>query len=354
MLQVLTKNRKDEIRRSKLDMLSHRRPYRAAEARLRVVEEKLKAGTWIFDFETSEVIWSEGLFKLFGLDPNTVVPTLDLFKSLIHPDDRLVHASFNEMADDSRIRDRKFRLIRPDGRLLHVHNLAEPHFDRGGRLTLLFGIAIDISATEHFRSGLQAQQQVTEILRELAAGSVWRADRDGKLKDLEHWSRLTGQTFEEARDWSRLAAIHPDDHAHFRDAWQRATDNAREFQSRIRVRLKNGRYVTVAARGLPIRDEGGEVMEWVGFSEIIGPSNYDEMDMQPAQIRAARALLDWSGPELAERAGISFSTLRRMEKAVDSVQIDNVAKVRNALIENGIAFHDDGSGRLGVSFIVGR
>jgi len=334
-------------------MLSHRRPYRAAEARLKVVEEKLRAGTWIFDFETAEVIWSEGLFKLFGLDSNTVVPTLDLFKSLIHPDDRLVHSSFNEMAEDSRIRDRKFRLIRPDGRLLHVHNLAEPHFDRSGRLTLLFGIAIDITATEHFRSGLQTQKQVIEILRDLAAGSVWRADRDGKLKDLEHWSRLTGQTMEEARDWTRLAAIHPDDHDHFRNAWQRATSNAREFQSRIRVRLKSGQYVTVAARGLPIRDEGGDVLEWVGFSEITGPS-MGEADMQPAQIRAARALLDWSGPELAERAGISFSTLRRMEKAVESVQIDNVAKVRNTLIENGIGFHDDGSGRLGVSFVTER
>ena len=315
-----------------------------------MVEEKLKAGTWIFDFETSEVIWSEGLFKLFGLDPNTVVPTLDLFKSLIHPDDRLIHASFTEMAEDTRVRDRKFRLIRPDGRLLHVHNLAEPYFDRSGRLTLLFGIAIDITTAEQVRSDLQNQERVIEILRELAAGSVWRADRDGKLKDLEHWSRLTGQTIEEARDWSRLAAIHPDAHEHFRSAWQKATDSAREFQSRIRVRLKTGRYVTVAARGLPIRDEGGDVMEWVGFSEITGPS-IGEADMQPAQIRAARALLDWSGPELAERAGISFSTLRRMEKAVESVQIDNVAKVRNTLIENGIAFHDDGGGRLGVSVV---
>lgn len=332
-------------------MLSYRRPYRTADARLKVVEERLKAGTWIFDFETSEVIWSEGLFKLFGLDANTVVPTLDLFKSLIHPDDRLVHASFNEMAEDSRIRDRKFRLIRPDGRLLHVHNLAEPHFDRSGRLTLLFGIAIDITAGEHFRADLKAQQQVTEILQQLAAGSVWRADRDGKLKDIEHWSRLTGQTIEEAHDWTRLEAIHPDDRSNFLDAWHRAIASAREFQSRIRVRLRSGRYVTVAARGLPIRDEGGEVLEWVGFSEITGPSSPSEPDMQPAQIRAARAMLDWSGPELAERAGISFSTLRRMEKAVESVQIDNVSKVRNTLVENGITFHDDGGGRLGVSWV---
>jgi PAS domain S-box-containing protein len=330
-------------------MLSSKRPFRAAEARLRVVEEKLRAGTWIFDFETGEAIWSDGLFKLFGLDPAAVVPTLDLFKSLIHPDDRLVHASFSEMANDARVRDRTFRLIRPDGRLLHVHNRAEPHFDRTGRLLLLFGTAIDVTAAEQARSELQIQQQITDVLRQRAATSVWRADRDGKLRDLEHWSRLTGQSMEEARDWDRLAAIHPDDRVHFREAWRRAIDNGREFRAQIRVKLTSGTYVGVSARGLPVRDEAGEVSEWIGLSDIKSLTGASEAQIQPAQIRAARALLEWSGPELAERSGISFSTLRRMEKSVTSVQADKVTKVRNALAEHGVSFQHDDTGKIGVT-----
>jgi len=36
-------------------------------------------------------------------------------------------------------------------------------------------------------------------------------------------------------------------------------------------------------------------------------------EMAPAQIRAARSLLGWEGPRLAEAAGVSPSTIRRLE-----------------------------------------
>ena len=36
--------------------------------------------------------------------------------------------------------------------------------------------------------------------------------------------------------------------------------------------------------------------------------------LAPNQIRAARALLGWSGPALAAAAGVSLSTVRRIEE----------------------------------------
>ena len=36
--------------------------------------------------------------------------------------------------------------------------------------------------------------------------------------------------------------------------------------------------------------------------------------LAPNQIRAARALLGWSGPALAAAAGVSLSTVRRVEE----------------------------------------
>ena len=41
------------------------------------------------------------------------------------------------------------------------------------------------------------------------------------------------------------------------------------------------------------------------------------MKIESAPIRAARALLDWSGPQLAEASGVSLATIRRAENGKD-------------------------------------
>lgn len=330
-------------------MTSSRRPFRNADLKLKMLEERLKLGTWIFDSEGSEAIWSDGLFRLLGMDPGAVVPTIDLLMSLMHPDDRLGHATTAELVTDPRIRNRRFRLIRPDGRLLHIQNHAEPHFDRNGRLSFLVGVAVDVTDEENLQLRLREQQQVTEIIDELGAGHIWRADRHGKLKDVRHWGELTGQSHEDARDWSKLSAIHPDDRATFRAAWEKAINTRSEYRSTVRVRNAAGQYLTVVGRGMPAKLVDGEITEWLGFSQIIGPSLSDRNDLKPAQIRAARALLDWSAQELADRAGVSFSTLRRMEKSTDTIQENMIAKVRAVLMENGILLYDDGRGRIGAT-----
>ena len=59
-----------------------------------------------------------------------------------------------------------------------------------------------------------------------------------------------------------------------------------------------------------------------------------------AQIRAARALLDWNGAELAKAAGLSLQTIRRMESAIGPERSSamNVEAVQHALEGAGVVF----------------
>lgn len=58
------------------------------------------------------------------------------------------------------------------------------------------------------------------------------------------------------------------------------------------------------------------------------------------QIRAARSLLRWTGKELAEKAGVGFSTLMRLEveNGVPSAQAKTLEALRKAFEEAGIEF----------------
>ena len=59
-----------------------------------------------------------------------------------------------------------------------------------------------------------------------------------------------------------------------------------------------------------------------------------------AQIRAGRALVDWTGAQLAEAAGVSLQTIRRMEGDVGTGRssVANVQAVRRALEDAGVVF----------------
>jgi transcriptional regulator with XRE-family HTH domain len=63
-------------------------------------------------------------------------------------------------------------------------------------------------------------------------------------------------------------------------------------------------------------------------------------DLTAAQIRAARALLDWTQPRLAEATKLSVPTIRRMESArgPSASTEANVEAVRRALETAGVVF----------------
>jgi transcriptional regulator with XRE-family HTH domain len=72
------------------------------------------------------------------------------------------------------------------------------------------------------------------------------------------------------------------------------------------------------------------------------------MLLTASQIRAARALLEWSQPQLAEAAGLSMMSIRRMEGPSGPGQrsAGNVEAVRKALDDAGVIFisADDAAG----------
>jgi predicted transcriptional regulator len=68
------------------------------------------------------------------------------------------------------------------------------------------------------------------------------------------------------------------------------------------------------------------------------------------QIKAARALLDWSQEELASAAAVSVPTIKRLEAQDGTLggRIETGAKIGAALEKAGIEFIDENGGGLGV------
>ena len=75
------------------------------------------------------------------------------------------------------------------------------------------------------------------------------------------------------------------------------------------------------------------------------------MSLMAAQIRAARALLDWSQQQLSEESGVSLATIRRIEspRGPDRSTAPNKEAIRRSLEKGGVLFlPKDNQGGAGV------
>lgn len=104
-------------------------------------------GSWEWDLDTQEVVWSEQMFHLLGADPATTSPTLELYRSRVHPDDLAdldkeiaeIVARGDEYQSDQ-------RLIRFDGEIINVRSRARTILDERGKPTKMIGTTQDITA----------------------------------------------------------------------------------------------------------------------------------------------------------------------------------------------------------------
>src|SRR5580704_11709401 len=71
-------------------------------------------------------------------------------------------------------------------------------------------------------------------------------------------------------------------------------------------------------------------------SYFMAPS--ESAPITPAQIRAARALLDWSQDHLAERAAVGLSTVRDYEKERRGGDVAGAKLIRQVLEDHGVVF----------------
>jgi predicted transcriptional regulator len=72
--------------------------------------------------------------------------------------------------------------------------------------------------------------------------------------------------------------------------------------------------------------------------------------MQGEQIRAARALLSWTASDLAEKSGVSYPTIQRLDATRGSVsgRFSTVETIRKTFEAQGIQFLESGEVAAGV------
>ncbi len=175
-----------------------------AEEALRLSEQDLKEaqavahiGNWKWNLGTREVIWSDGMYRIFGIDQNSYTGRLgDVIAKVIHPEDLhvVLPSNAHTFVEKNPV---EYRIILPDKSIRHIWaKSGDAILDDQGNPLMLTGIAQDITERK------LAENQLAQLSRavEQSPVSIVIAGIDGRIEYVNpKFTALNGYSLDEVR-----------------------------------------------------------------------------------------------------------------------------------------------------------
>lgn len=136
----------------------------ALEALLKCSEEVAQTGSWDWHLDTGRLLWSDNLYRIFGLEPGGITPTLDYMLDQVHPHDRERVEREVEPKRGGRIRPLEYRIVRPGGVVRHIRASQAVIEEADGRPRRIVGSVQDITDRHRDERTIAAHLAVAEAL----------------------------------------------------------------------------------------------------------------------------------------------------------------------------------------------
>lgn len=137
----------------------------ATVASLRETQSIATLGSWKWNIQTGEVIWSDEQYRIYGYEPGAVARTYQTFRDSIHPDDRdRVMAAVRDALDDKKPYDTEFRILRDNGDIRFLHAQAVVRRNAAGEPEGMVGTILDITESKQAEDTIKASLKEKEVL----------------------------------------------------------------------------------------------------------------------------------------------------------------------------------------------
>lgn len=152
-----------------------------------------RMGSWQWEVATNQVIWSDQLYRLYGLEPGSVELDYDAFLDRVHPEDRPeAERAIRQSYETGEPFSFRHRIVRPEGAVRTL--LARGRVDRAPNGEPLRLIGTDQDITEQ----VEAERVAVRLERETAGRVAAEAARDRVEHVLES---MTDAFVAVDRDW---------------------------------------------------------------------------------------------------------------------------------------------------------
>jgi PAS domain S-box-containing protein len=127
-------------------------------------EQLSETGSWDWDLRTNDLLWSDNLFRLFGLEPGEITPTPELVAEQTHPDDRERVIQYIAAAREGDASPFAYRIVRKGGDVRHFRSTVMVVERSAAGPIRLIGSVQDLTERRRTERELAAHTAVSEAL----------------------------------------------------------------------------------------------------------------------------------------------------------------------------------------------
>lgn len=298
-----------------------------SEVGFRQLADAMPQIVWVTDAEGKNEYRNERWFEYTGLKPNSQGANEDELAKVIHPDDMpLMNAAWAEAARNGRPFQMEFRLRRLNAETYRWFLARSvPIRDDSGNILRWFGTSTDIDDQKQTQARIQASEQIYRAIGESIDYGVWVCDAAGRNTYASpSFLKLVGLSQEQCSEFGWGDVLHPEDADRTIAAWKQCVRDGGRWDVEHRFRGVDGKWHSILARGVPVRDAHGKVTCWVGINLDIG--NLKEAEKS---LRELNATLE---QRVAERSAAAEK--RAVDLATSEQELRNQSLVMQSILNS--------------------
>jgi PAS domain S-box-containing protein len=258
-----------------------------SNSRLEEAQRMANVGHYSWNLIENRVIWSDEVYRIYGLDPQQGPIDLAKVSEMIHPEDReLVFRAAEEALQSELPADIEHRLVRPDGEVRTIHSVGTVKRDTSGRPYEMFGTAQDITDRKRSEEALKQSQFYLSEGQRLAHMGSWAFNDSGHYWSEELYKIYGLDPQNGAPTVERyLELIHPQDRTSMAETIKRMQEEHCGFDQIERIVRPDGQLRYIRAVAVPVIEQGV-------FKGFIGTTmDVTEQEQLTQELRREKAYL---------------------------------------------------------------
>ncbi len=245
-----------------------------SEALYKQAQALAHIGNWSIDLENNTIFWTDELYRIYGLEPQSIVLSYDTFMEMVHPEDRALVKAFTFQAIKAKAPFEMYHRNQwKDGTIKSLHIRGEVVSDKNGKAIQIFGTAQDVTQQQLTEQQVREQERFIKHIADASPTVLYLFDAlQGSIiyinKEIES---VLGYTSEEMIGLGGNVIrelYHPDDAVmipqRFHD-YNNSDQPQSLFQFECRMKHRDGKWRWLLIREIVFkRDRDGKILEVLG------------------------------------------------------------------------------------------
>lgn len=234
-----------------------------------------RMGSWRYDFSSGEVEWSDGVYEIYKLSPDSFKPTLENCLNIIHPEDRVdILFQLNNYKSINFPVITEFRVIHRAGDIRYISGQTGLEYDRNKNPIAVVGTIQDITEDKN----REAELRIAAIAFESQEAMLITDAEQKILRVNKTFSTITGYSIDEIIGQTpRILKSGRHDDAFYKLMWD-SLNKEKYWQGEIWNRKKDGEIYPEWLRITVVVDSKDRVINYIAsFTDISNDKKSEEI-----------------------------------------------------------------------------